>query len=90
MKIPTTFPLAVDLLAATLAVADPKTPAWAKAVIAGAIAYVICPLDAVPDFIPLAGWIDDIAVLGAALSGAARVCITEAHLRRAREILRLD
>jgi uncharacterized membrane protein YkvA (DUF1232 family) len=36
--------------------------AWAS--IAGALAYVVFPVDIIPDFIPLIGWLDDIFVLG--------------------------
>jgi len=32
-------------------------------IIAGAIAYVVLPLDVIPDFIPIAGWVDDAFVL---------------------------
>lgn len=35
------------------------------AVIAGALAYVVFPLDVIPDFIPMLGWLDDAFVLGA-------------------------
>ncbi len=35
---------------------------WAT--IAGALAYVVFPVDIIPDFIPIVGWIDDIFVLG--------------------------
>lgn len=34
---------------------------WAA--IAGAIAYVVCPVDLIPDFIPGLGFIDDVFVL---------------------------
>ncbi len=34
------------------------------ALIAGAVAYVVIPMDAVPDFIPVAGWLDDVGVIG--------------------------
>ena len=34
-----------------------------KMVIMGALAYVILPIDILPDFIPVIGWIDDIFVL---------------------------
>lgn len=81
------FPLTVELLAAAIAFADPSTPAWAKAILAAAIAYVLCPLDAIPDFIPIVGWTDDVGVLGAAVSGAAGACVREDHCERAREIL---
>lgn len=34
------------------------------AVIAGALAYVVFPVDVIPDFIPALGWLDDAFVLG--------------------------
>ena len=34
-----------------------------KVAIAGTLAYVILPIDVVPDFIPFVGWVDDIFVL---------------------------
>ena len=34
------------------------------ALLAGGLAYLALPIDLVPDFIPVAGWIDDAAVLG--------------------------
>jgi len=32
-------------------------------IIAGALAYVILPIDVIPDFIPIVGWLDDAFVL---------------------------
>ncbi len=32
--------------------------------LAGGLAYLALPIDLVPDFIPVAGWMDDAAVLG--------------------------
>jgi len=32
--------------------------------IAGALAYVVMPLDVIPDFLPVIGWIDDVFVMG--------------------------
>ena len=46
---------------------QPGTPAWAKSVIYGALAYFIVPLDAMPDIAPLLGFTDDLSVLAAAL-----------------------
>lgn len=34
------------------------------ALLAGGLAYLALPIDLVPDFIPVAGWLDDGAVLG--------------------------
>jgi uncharacterized membrane protein YkvA (DUF1232 family) len=49
----------------------PETPAWAKAVIVGALAYFISPVDAIPDVIPVAGYTDDAGVLAAAIGTVA-------------------
>lgn len=54
------------------ALRKPETPAWAKASIYGALGYFIVPLDAVPDIIPGAGYVDDLGVLAFALATVAR------------------
>mgnify|MGYP006299071345 CR=1 FL=1 len=38
-------------------------PAWAKALAVGALGYFVLPLDAVPDFTPVAGYVDDFAAM---------------------------
>ncbi len=43
------------------------------AIIAGAIAYVVFPADAIPDFIPGLGWSDDVFVLTVVNNRLARV-----------------
>jgi uncharacterized membrane protein YkvA (DUF1232 family) len=53
----------------------PETPLWAKTVIYSALAYLVLPTDAIPDFIPLSGYADDLGTLVAAL-GAVTMCIT--------------
>ena len=45
----------------------PETPAWAKAVIYGALAYFILPADAIPDMVPMVGFTDDLGALAAAI-----------------------
>lgn len=37
-------------------------PTWAKVAIAAALAYLVCPVDAVPDFLP-AGLLDDLTIM---------------------------
>ena len=39
-----------------------------KLIIAGTLAYVVLPIDVIPDFLPVVGWLDDIFVLGLATS----------------------
>ncbi len=45
-------------------VADPRLPRAAKIALAAAAVYLISPVDLLPDFIPLLGYLDDL-VLGA-------------------------
>ena len=40
------------------------------AVLVGALAYVVAPLDLIPDFIPVIGWSDDCLALAGALAFA--------------------
>ncbi|WP_340159228.1 YkvA family protein [uncultured Hoeflea sp.] len=84
------IPLAEDVVAAYYCALDPKTPAKAKAVLMGALAYFILPTDAVPDFLALVGFSDDIAVLTLAIA-TVRTNMTEAHRIAARNsIANLD
>jgi len=53
------------------AMENPKTPAWAKTTIIGALGYFISPIDAIPDMIPVVGYTDDLSVLAAAASTVA-------------------
>ena len=62
---------------------SPKTQGWAKTVIIGALAYFICPIDINPDFIPVIGFLDDLAILAATLK-AVEVCITSDVRARAK------
>ena len=53
-----------------LAVKDPRTPWYAKAVAGAVVAYALSPIDLIPDFIPVIGYLDDLIVvpLGIALA----------------------
>ncbi len=46
---------------------DPRVPQVDKVVLAATIAYVIAPLDVIPDFIPFFGQIDDSYLVAVAL-----------------------
>ena len=47
---------------------NPKVSGFPKLLVAGAIAYVLWPWDAVPDLAPVIGWLDDIMFLIGAFS----------------------
>ena len=63
---------------------DPKTPIWAKVIIAGAIAYFISPVDAIPDVIPIIGYSDDAAVVTGAIATLG-AHISEDHVDKAKQ-----
>lgn len=62
----------------------PTTPAWARAVVIGALGYFIALIDAIPDPTPVLGYTDDLGVLAAALAAIARSVTPEIEARAAR------
>jgi uncharacterized membrane protein YkvA (DUF1232 family) len=76
-------PFVDDLIAAYYCAIDPATPLHVKAVLFGALAYFILPIDLVPDFIAWIGFTDDAAVLYAALRTIAPH-IKDSHRRQAK------
>lgn len=61
---------------------DAETPTWAKTVIAGALGYLIFPMDLIPDAILGAGFTDDWSVILGALA-AVVTHITDEHREKA-------
>lgn len=45
-----------------------KVNTWNASVIFATIIYVVSPIDAIPDLIPVLGWLDDVTIVGYALS----------------------
>jgi len=52
-----------DSYALYLAARDPRTPWYVKFFVAGLAAYAFSPIDLIPDFIPILGYLDDILLL---------------------------
>jgi uncharacterized membrane protein YkvA (DUF1232 family) len=52
-----------DVLALYLAARDPRVPWYAKAVAACVAVYALCPIDLIPDFIPILGYLDDLVLV---------------------------
>jgi uncharacterized membrane protein YkvA (DUF1232 family) len=44
-----------------------RTPTWARRVIIGALAYLVSPIDSIPDLTPIIGYTDDLGVITFAL-----------------------
>ncbi|MDO4540115.1 MAG: YkvA family protein [Syntrophomonadaceae bacterium] len=57
--------LKTDIPAVFWALKDKETPAPAKVMAGITVAYALSPLDLIPDFIPLLGYLDDIVLLPA-------------------------
>jgi uncharacterized membrane protein YkvA (DUF1232 family) len=52
-----------DIVAVWLAARDPRVPWQAKALAAAVAAYALSPLDLIPDFIPIVGYVDDLIIV---------------------------
>lgn len=65
-----THQLKLETYALYLAVRDPRTPWFAKLFVSIVVAYALSPIDLIPDFIPVLGYIDDLILipLGIALA----------------------
>ena len=65
---------------------DRRVSILAKALLVSALAYLVWPLDLVPDFIPFVGEVDDLAVVLSGLWLFVRLCPPEVVRERVREI----
>lgn len=52
-----------DIIAISLSIKDKRTPWYAKCMIAFTISYALSPVDLIPDFIPILGYLDDLVIL---------------------------
>ena len=54
--------LKTEAYALYLAARDPRTPWYAKALIFFVVAHTFSPIDLIPDFIPILGYLDDLII----------------------------
>src|ERR1700704_6752434 len=52
-----------DVHAIYLASRDPRVPWYAKALALGITGYALSPIDLIPDFIPVLGYLDDLIIV---------------------------
>lgn len=79
-----------------LAVRDPRVPWYAKAVVVLVVGYALSPIDLIPDFIPVLGYLDDLLLLPLGIALAIRLipadiwrdCLTRAAAAQATRTLR--
>ncbi|QIO52234.1 DUF1232 domain-containing protein [Rhizobium leguminosarum bv. trifolii] len=62
-----------DIVALWLAARDPRVPWHAKAVAGAVAAYALSPIDLIPDFIPILGYLDDLLIVPLGIMLAIRL-----------------
>ncbi len=63
----------LDVVALWIAARDPRVPWHAKAVAACVAAYALSPIDLIPDFIPILGYLDDVIIVPLGILFAVRL-----------------
>jgi uncharacterized membrane protein YkvA (DUF1232 family) len=76
-----------EAIAVYLAAKDSRTPWYAKALIFFVVAHTFSPIDLIPDFIPVLGYLDDLIITPLGLALAIRLIppevLAEARVRAA-------
>ena len=62
-----------DTYALYLACRDPRTPWYAKVFAGGVVAYALSPIDLIPDFVPVLGYLDDLILVPLGIVVAVRM-----------------
>jgi|SRR5688572_31759056 len=62
-----------DVHALYLAARDPRVPWYAKAAAVTVAAYALSPIDLIPDFIPVLGYLDDLVIVPLGIMLAVRL-----------------
>lgn len=79
-------PFLDELVAAYYCALDRRTPTRVRAMLIGALAYFVLPIDAVPDILAGIGFTDDVTVLLGVI-GLVRAHIRDEHRMAARRAL---
>lgn len=65
--------LKAETFALYLAARDPRTPWYAKLIVAAVVAYAFSPIDLIPDFVPVLGYVDDLILVPSGIALALRL-----------------
>ncbi len=65
--------LARETTALWFAFLDPRTPWYGKLVAAAVVGYALSPIDLIPDFIPVLGYLDDLLLVPAGIALAVKL-----------------
>ena len=56
-----------------MAARDPRVPWLARLLVVAVVAYALSPVDLIPDFVPILGYLDDLILLPAGIALAIRL-----------------
>lgn len=62
-----------DVVALWIAARDPRTPLTAKIAAGAVAAYALSPIDLIPDFVPVLGYLDDLLIVPLGIMLAVRL-----------------
>ncbi len=65
-----------EVFALYFALKDKRTPWYAKAFSALVLAYAFSPIDLIPDFVPVLGYLDDLVIIPAGIALALKMIPT--------------
>jgi len=65
--------LKAETFALYLAARHPETPWYARLFVAGVVAYALSPIDLIPDFVPVLGYLDDLVLIPLGIALAVRM-----------------
>lgn len=65
--------LKAEVFALYLAARHPDTPWYAKLLVAAIVAYALSPIDLIPDFIPIVGYLDDLVLIPMGIALAVKL-----------------
>ncbi len=65
--------LKTEVYALYLAYKDPRVPFYAKVFVAAVVGYALSPIDLIPDFIPVLGYLDDLIIISVGISISIRM-----------------
>lgn len=78
------------MVALWLAARDPRVPWYAKAVAGAVAAYALSPIDLIPDFIPVLGYLDDLIIVPLGILLAVKLVPSELMTEFRAEAIRRD
>lgn len=82
--------LKTEIYTLYLAYKDPRTPWYAKVFAAAVVGYAFSPIDLIPDFVPVIGYLDDLVIVPLGVFVAMKMIpsqVMEESRAKARELM---